>query len=435
MKRRVVITGMGAVTPVGTGIEAFGKALREGKSGIGPLTRFGDGLDAARLAAEPVPQNRYPRTGTAEPVRRNRYSRTGSLEPVPEAYEVKDFTPLQGTRLLDPFIQYALAAAKEAAETARFDSKAVDPYRIGIVVSSSKGGVHSFHELVPRFLARPSAILGARVYTNLVPNFAAQWIARKWKIQGPAKCYVTACSTGTTSMIEGMRMVEEGVVDYAFAGASDASIVPLMVAAYEKMRVLSPDGMHPFDRRRKGFLLGEGAGVVFLETFESARARGAKIYAEIIGFSYGMDTSHPITFDPGEEALARSLKTLLRTASISVDQIDYVNLHGTGTRAGDLYETEQIKKAFGAKAYSLAMSSTKSMVGHMLGASGAVEAIACSLAMEGGFLPPTVHFEKEDPRCDLDYTPNRAREKKVSTAISISMGFGGHIANLALRKV
>lgn len=400
MNRRVVITGMGAVTPMGVGVEAFRNALRRGDSGLGPVTRFStDGFKTKK------------------------------------AFEVKNFTPLHGTHLLDPFIQYALHAADEAAQRAQFDSRAIDPFRIGIVVSSSKGGLHSLHAFRERFSERPSAILAARVYANLIPNFACQWIARRWKIQGPALCYVTACASGTTSIIEGARMIREGLVDYAFSGASDASLVPFLVAGYEKMRVLDPDGIFPFDRRRRGFLLGEGAGIVFLETLEGARLRGVKIYGEVAGSSYGSDCWSPTSFDPQGEALSRTLKRLLETIRISPDEIDYLNLHGTGTREGDLYETNQIKQAFGKKAYSISTSSTKSMTGHLLGASGAVEVIACCLAMEGGFIPPTVSLEKEDPPCDLDYTPRRAREKKVSTAVSISMGFGGHIAAIALRKI
>ena len=390
---------MGVVTPIGVGVEAFRKALREGACGVGPVTRFETLGFKTKLA-----------------------------------FEIKNFTPLRGTHLLDPFIQYALAAADEASQMARFDSRSVDPFRIGVSVSSSKGGLHTFHALRERLARNPSAILGARVYANTVPNFAAQWIARKWKIQGPAKCYITACATGTTSIIEGARMIQEGVVDYAFAGASDASLVPFLMAGYEQMRVLSPDGMFPFDRRRKGFLLGEGAGIVFLETLESARARGAKIFAEIAGFAYGSDCYHPVAFDPKEEALARTLREICRKSKFDSDEIDYLNLHGTATKDGDLYETDQIKRAFGKKAYSISTSSTKSMTGHMLGASGAVEIIACCIAMQEGFVPPTIHLEKSDPKCDLDYTPNRAREKKISLAVSHSMGFGGHIAAIALRR-
>ena len=400
MNRRVVITGMGVVTPIGVGVAAFRKGLRKGDCGVGPITRF----EAKGFRTQ-------------------------------QAFEVKNFTPLHGTRLLDPFIQYALHATTEAAQMAQFDSTAVDPYRIGIVVSSSKGGLHSFATLRERFERRPSAILGARVYANLVPNFASQWIARKWKIKGPAKCYITACATGTTSIIEGARLVQEDAVDYAFAGASDASLVPFLMAGYEQMRVLSPDGIFPFDVRRKGFLLGEGAGIVFLETLESARARGVKIYAEIAGFSYGNDCYSPTAFDPQADTLARTLQDSCRRAQISPEEIDYLNLHGTGTQEGDLYETEQIKRAFEKKAYTLSTSSTKSMTGHLLGASGAVEVVACCVAMEEGFIPPTIHLEKPDPKCDLDYTPLRGREKKISIALSHSMGFGGHIAAVALRKV
>ena len=399
MKRRVVITGRGVVTPIGIGVTEFGRGLREGRSGAGPITRFlADGFKCRR------------------------------------AFEVKNFSPDPGTRLLDPFIQYALAATREALAEAHFNPREVDPFRVGVVVSSSKGGFHTLWTLRDRFQNRPSALLAARVYANLVPNFASQWVARKWKIQGPAMCYVTACATGTTSVIEAARLVEEGVVDYAIAGASDASVVPLLLAGYEQMGVLSAGGMRPFDRRRKGFLLGEGAGIVILETRESAQARGAKIFGEIAGYAYGTDCYHPVAFDRKADALARALQALLRKSSLSVEEIDYLNLHGTGTEEGDLYETEQIHRAFGKRATSLATSSTKSMTGHMLGASGAVELIACLVAMEKGFLPPTIELEKSDPRCNLDYTPVRAKAKKVETAVSLSMGFGGHIALMALRK-
>lgn len=400
MNRRVVITGLGVVTPIGTGLGAFRTALCEGKSGEGTITRF----DPQRFKAK-------------------------------KACELKDFTPLHGTHLLDPFIQYALKAADEAVTDAGFDAAAADPYRIGITVGSSKGGIHSLDAFRDRFEKRPSAILGARVYANLVPNFACQWIARRWKITGPAKCYVTACATGTTSIIQGARLIEDGVADYVIAGASDASLVPVLVAGYQNMGALSPDGIFPFDKRRKGFILGEGAGVIFLETLESARARRRKIYAEIAGYAYGTDCHHPVSFDPKADALARTLKELLRKTQISVEEIDYVNLHGTGTLEGDLYETEQIKKAFGKKAYGLTTSSTKSMMGHMMGASGAVEAAAMCVAMEDSFVPPTIHLEKEDPRCDLNYTPRKSHSKQIKTTVSISMGFGGHIALIALRKV
>lgn len=400
MNRRVVITGMGVVTPVGIGVDEFSNSLCNGTSGEGPITRF----------------------------------ETNGFH-CKKAFEVKNFRPLDGTRLLDPYIQYALVAAAEALQNSGIDLEVIDPFRIGIVVSSSKGGMHTFHKLNERFAKNPSAILAARIYSNSIPNFASQWIARKWKVRGPAKCYVTACASGTTSIIEAARMIEEGIVDYAFAGASDASIVPLLMAGYEKMRVLSPDGMHPFDSRRKGFLLGEGAGVVILETLESAEARRAKIFSEIVGHAYATDCHHPLSFDMEDDALGRAIRGVLKKARLSDDEIDYLNLHGTGTQDGDVYETEQIKRVFGERAYSISTSSTKSMTGHMLGATGAVEIIACCLAMQNGFVPPTLSLEKKDPRCDLDYTAKKSRKKKINTSLSISLGFGGHIAAIALRKV
>lgn len=399
--RRVVVTGMGVVTPIGTGMSAFRKSLREGASGEGPITQF----DASNF-------------------------------PVKRAFEVKKFDArAHHVHILDPFIQFGVAAAGEALQNAYFEPEQHDLYRIGISVSSSKGGVHTIDRFEDRFFKNPSAILGARIYANAVPNFAAQWIARRWKIHGPAKCYVAACATGTVAVAEGARMVRDGTVDYCIAGASDASIVPVLLAGYKNMKALSPDHMLPFDRRRKGFLVGEGAGILFLETLESARARGVKIYGEILEHAYGSDSFDLLNFDPKEDALARTLTLLLKRNGLKSEDIDYINLHGTGTRTGDLYETAQIKHTFGHRAYQIPTSSTKSMTGHMLGASGAVEMITTLIAMEDEFIPPTIGLEKPDPECDLDYTPLKSRNAKIHTAISHSMGFGGHIAAVALRKI
>ncbi len=401
MKHRVVVTGMGVVSPIGNSLSLFRKNLEEGVSGEGPIQSF----EAKDF-------------------------------PVKRAFEVKNFEPrLHGTHLLDPFIQYAVTAAAEAQQAAQFHPEQTDLYRVGISVSSSKGGVHTVDRFKDRFEKHPSAILGARIYCNTVPNFAAQWIARRWKVKGPAKCYVAACATGTVAVIEGARMIEEGVVDYCLAGASDASITPLMLAGYHNMKALARGHLHPFDKRRSGFLVGEGAGILFLETLESAKARGVKIVGEILGFEYGCDASDPIHFSESEGALERTLRGLLKKTGLSVNDIDYINLHGTGTKAGDLYETNQIKKALGKQAYQIPMSSIKSMTGHMLGASGAVEIIASLLAMQEGFIPPTIALEEPDPECDLDYVPLRARKASLKRALTHSMGFGGHVAAIALGKV
>lgn len=392
---------MGVLSPAGNGIPEFLSALREGRSGYGPIRSF----DATSF-------------------------------PVKNAYEVKPFTPhVHGTHLLDPFIQYAVGAADEALIHAKFDPAKYDPFQIGIAVSSSKGGVRTLDRFSDRFNRHPSAILGARIYCNSVPNFGTQWIARKWKLQGPAKCYVVACATGTVSILEGAHMVGDGIAEYCLAGASDASLTPLMLGAYKNMKALGDGPMRPFDKRRNGFGVGEGAGVVFLETLESAKKRGAVIYGEILGGAYGTDAYDIVHFNPDDDTLARTIKTALQYSGATEKEVDYINVHGTATQLGDVYETKQLKKLFGKRAHEIPLSSTKSITGHMLGASGAVEIIASLLAMQHDFIPPTAGLEQKDPNCDLDYTPLKAKSAKIKTAVSYSMGFGGHAAAIVLRKV
>ncbi len=401
MKRRVVVTGMGVLSPIGNTLAEFRENLKVGVCGK-------DSKD---------------------------YMTAGGYR-FPPVFPLKDFSPRPyNTQLHDPFIQYAVAAAEQAVADAHFDLKAVDPYTIALSVSSSKGGVHSLGRFKERFLRSPSAMLGARMYTSAVPNFADQWIARRMKIQGPAKCYVAACATGTVAITQGFRMVSEGQAEYCLAGATDASITPLMLGGYDSMKALAKHDIRPFDKRRDGFLVGEGAGVVFLETLESAKARGARIYGEIIEAANGQDSKHPIQFDLEEHALSYTLNVLLKRAGITAREIDYINLHGTGTRHGDLYETLELKEAFGSAAYKIPMSSTKGATGHMLGATGAIEIIATILGIDEGFVPPTLGLEENDPECDLDYTPLKMRPHKITNAIKLSMGFGGNVAAILLRKV
>ncbi len=401
MKRRVVITGMGVLSPIGNTLAEFRENLKAGVSGK---------EDKNYITAEGYE--------------------------FPPVFPLRDFDPRScGTHLLDPFIQYAVAAAEQAVTDAGFDLAAADPYTIALSVSSSKGGVHSLGRFKERFMRSPSAILGARMYTSAVPNFADQWIARRMKIQGPAKCYVAACATGTVAIVQGFRMVSEGDAEYCLAGATDASITPLMLGGYKSMKALAKKEILPFDKRRDGFLVGEGAGVVFLETLEGARARGARIYGEIVESAYGQDSKDPIQFDFKEHALSYTLKVLLDRAGIKAREIDYMNLHGTGTRHGDLYETLELKEALGDEAHNIPMSSTKGATGHMLGATGAVEIIATLLGIKEGFVPPTLGLEEKDPECDLDYTPRKTRAHKITNAIKISMGFGGQIAAVLFRKV
>lgn len=400
-KRRVVVTGMGVLSPIGNTLAEFRENLKAGISG-----------------------------------KENAEHSVVEGHNFPPVFRLKNFNAHScKTHLLDPFIQYAVAAAEQAVADASFDAAAADPYDIALSVSSSKGGVHSLGRFKERFARNPSAILGARMFTSAVPNFADQWIARRMKIQGPAKCYVAACATGTVAIVQGFRMVSEGEAEYCLAGATDASISPLLLGGYNNMKALAIRDIRPFDIRRDGFLVGEGAGVVFLEALESAKARGVRIYGEIVEAAYGQDSKQPIHFDLDEHALSYTLGALFKRAGITPQEIDTINLHGTGTRHGDLYETEELKAALGAQAYKIPMSSTKGATGHMLGATGAIEIIATLLGIYEGFIPPTVGLEKKDPACDLDYTPWKMRSCKITNAIKISMGFGGQVAAVLLRKV
>jgi len=396
--KKVVITGIGALTPIGLNAGDFAHGLRDGRLGAGDITKF----DTKNF-------------------------------PVKKAFELKGWTPPEDSSEFDPFIQYAVAASNEALRDARIDLESIDRHRVGVVVSSSKGGVTTLDSVLSRGYSylpdKKDALLN-----SLTPDRAAQVICRLHGIKGPVKNYVMACATGTTSIIEGVKMVASGEVDYCLAGATDASITPLILAGYNKMGVCSPDRMRPFDNGRSGFIVGEGAGCVFLESKESAVSRSAKIYGEVLATTAAQDTFHPVRFSPEEGTLSNMLIDLCHKSQVASREIDYLNVHGTATREGDLYETREIKRAFGKDAYDLTCSSTKSMVGHMLGAAGAVEFIACLIAIKKSFVPPTVSYEKPDPECDLNYTPNTAREKNVHIACSISMAFGGHVAGIMVSK-
>jgi 3-oxoacyl-[acyl-carrier-protein] synthase II len=401
MNRRVVITGMGAVTPLGLNSQELAESLKAGRDGISAIDRF----DTSEF-------------------------------PVKKAGQVRGFSAKNlGVSSLDPFIQYAVSASSEAIEQSHIDFESLDPYRVGLSISSSKGGLHTFDRLSHRLQKNPSARLGLHFLTNMAPNFAAQWMARKWKIKGPSKCYIAACATGTVAIAEGYRMVRDGEIDVCLAGASDASIVPFLLGGYRKMKVMAKNMMSPFAKNREGFFVGEGAGVVLLETLENAQARQAKIFAEIKSYQYGTDCMHALHFSENENILSRIALASVEKADLKVQDIDYVNLHGTATPSGDIYETNQMKEIFGKAVNKIPMSSTKSMTGHMLGASGAVEIVACALAIDQGFLPPTINFDEKDMDCDLDYVANQSRQAKVNHTMSVSMGFGGHAASLILGKV
>ncbi len=401
MLKTVVVSGMGVVSPIGNNLSEFREALRAGKSGEGQIQRFD----------------------------------TSSF-PIKKACEVKNFKPGWRTSLLDPFIQYSFAAAEEAVQDAGINLKEVDPYRIGIVMGSSKGGMVTFEQVKEKYGdTLPSALHTAAFYASFPPHMGAQWLAKRHKVKGPAKCFTAACSTGTYSIIDGAQMVADGEVDYCMAGSSDASITKMMLAAYRNMKAHSKnEKMRPYDVDRDGFLIGEGSGMVFLESEESAKARGAKIYAKIIASSFGGDGVSLIHYDERAHGLSSVVDRAFKSKGLKPSDMDYVSMHGTSTVAGDRYEVNEIKHLFKSSAEQIPMSSIKSMTGHMLGAGGSVEFIASCLSISEGWVPPTIHLDNVEEGFDLDFVPNQMREKKVGMALSFSLAFGGQMGAIVVSK-
>ncbi len=398
-KRRVVVTGVGIVSSIGIGKAAFAAALRNGQSGRVPIARFDT-----------------------------------SDYPFRFAHEIRNFD-FPSQKPADRVIEYARQAANEAIQDSGLPLSSIDPYRLAVSFSSSKGGVETLVDLLesenqPYFAAR-----AASLFRGVFPDQVALRLAAEHGICGPVKSWIGACATGNLALADAYYLLADGYADVVLAGASDASIVPLFLAGYQQMKVLTSDQMRPFDEERSGFLVGEGSAAFTLEVFESARARGAHIYAEIGAVGMGQETSHPLFFDDEEGTLSRLMLQTVKKAEQKTTDIDYINLHGTATQHGDLYETREIKKAFGVHAYALSTSTIKPMTGHVLGASGAIEAAATLLAMEGGFVPPTLGLGKPDSECDLNYTAGKAEFKKIKTALSISMGFGGQAAAILLRQI
>jgi 3-oxoacyl-[acyl-carrier-protein] synthase II len=393
MRKKVVVTGIGLVTPIGVTKTEITSRL---------MNAHGASFSRFSLCSEPHP-----------PV---------NVFPVPSQSE--------HSGSFDPVIRFGLDAVRRALDDAELTDREVATCNTGIVVSSSKGGVGSFARYSQAVLGEPLHGSSAfRLHANLAPDCLSGWIARKWKVRGPVKNIVTACATGTHSIIAGVRMIEDGDIKRCIVGASDASIDPLMLSGYQRLGVYAKEMIRPFDARRDGFLVGEGAGILILEEEESAQCRGAAIYGRVDGYIEGQETAGALHFPDRNNTLSELLRRLCRMHAIS--HVDYINAHATGTKAGDLYESQQIKKAF-TDAASIPISSTKSFTGHMLGASGAVEAGFCLFALKNNFIPPTLSLEKADQSCGLDYVPLHARKKRLRRVLSISMGFGGQIGILLL---
>ena len=406
---RVVITGMGVISPVGNDIRSFGESLFSGKSGIGLITRFDATEFKTKVAAEVK--------GFA-----------------PEAYGIDKGE----ARRMDLFTQYAMAAAHEAVNESGIIGQ-VAPERLGVYVGSGIGGMHTFVAETEKLLTRGPGRVSPLYIPMMIGNIAAGNIAIRYNAQGPSLPVVTACATSTNAIGEAYRAIKHGYADAILAGGSEATVEPLGIAGFISCKALAetedPEcASLPFDIRRSGFVMGEGAGVVVLETYEGAKARGAKILAEVIGYGNTCDAHHITAPHPEAIGGARAIDLAVREAGGIQGQL-YINAHGTGTPLNDRLETMAIKAALGEEAARKALiSSTKSMTGHMLGAAGAAELIASVLALNAGVVPPTIHLDQPDPECDLDYVPNVARSVGIGMALSISLGFGGHNGALVIRR-
>jgi 3-oxoacyl-[acyl-carrier-protein] synthase II len=411
MKRRVVVTGMGALTPVGNDVATTWKALVSGASGAANITKF----DASKF-------------------------------PVRFACEVKGFDPLQymdrkEAKRADWYTQYALAAAVQAMKDAALDNGAnVDPDRVGVILGSGIGGLKSFEEQHDVYRERGQSKISPFFIPMFIADIAAGIVSMRFNAKGPNYATVSACATSAHAIGDAYRTIQYGDADIMITGGSEATVTPMAIGGFANMKALSernesPEtASRPFDATRDGFVMGEGAGVVILEELEHARKRGARIYAEIVGYGATGDAYHLTAPAPEGEGAQRAMLRALKDAKVDVDDIQYINAHGTSTPANDLNETKAIKAVFGDSARDINVSSTKSATGHMLGAAGAVEFIICTHVVRECTIPPTINYETPDPELDLNYTPNKSAKRDVRVALSNSFGFGGHNVSLAVRR-
>jgi len=417
-RRRVVVTGLGALTPLGNTAEEFWAGLIQGRSGIGPITKFDAHAKDAHGAY------RYP-TRIAGEVR--------NFDPL-------NFVDKKEARRLDPYLQYAVASAVMAVQDAGFDLAKIDRDRFGVIVGSGIGGITTLLEGEHTLLEKGPERVSPFLIPMLIVNMSSGLISIRFGAKGPNTSVVTACATGNHAIGDAFKVIERGDADLMIAGGAEAIIVPLTMAGFCAMKAMTnrndepPRASRPFEADRDGFVPSEGAGIVILEALEHARRRDARIYAELIGYGMSADAHHMTAPDPDGDGALRAMASAVRDAGLEPTAIGYINAHGTSTPYNDKFETIAIKRLFGEHAGRLAVSSTKSMTGHLLGAAGGVEAIATTLALHHGILPPTINYETPDPDCDLDYIPNQARKQDVEVALSNAFGFGGTNATLAFKK-
>ena len=408
--KRVVVTGLGAVTPIGNTAEEFWAALMQGTSGIGPITRFDTNGYPTRIAGEL------------------------------KGFESLKYIDKKDDRKLDPFVKYAIACAVMAVDDAGLVLSQVDKTRFGVLVGSGIGGITTLLDTHDVLNAKGPDRVSPFFIPMLIINMASGLISMRFGAKGPNSSVVTACATGNHAIGDAMKIIQRGDADIMIAGGAEAMIIPLTIAGFCQMKAMSTrndepaKASRPFDANRDGFVCGEGGGLLILESLEHALRRDARIYAELIGYGMTGDAHHMTAPDPEGDGAARAMAAALHDADVPVTAVNYINAHGTSTPYNDKFETMAIKRVFGEHARKMAVSSTKSMTGHLLGAAGGVEAIATVLAMHHGILPPTINYETPDPDCDLDYVPNQARKQEVEVALSNAFGFGGTNAILAFRK-
>ena len=410
-KKRVVITGMGAVTPIGNSVKEFWDGMMAGKSGADMIKKF----DATQYATK-------------------------------FACEVKDFCPAEDVispkelKRIDLFAQFAIVAAEEAIRDSGLDFEKVNRERAGVIIGSGIGGIMSFEEEHKKYLNGGPRRVSPFFIPQMIIDIASGHVSIKYGLKGPNYASVSACATASHNIGNAFKTIQRGDADLMISGGSEAAICPMGVAGFNAMKAISTrnddpqKASRPFDKNRDGFVMGEGAGIVVLEELEHAKKRGAAIYAEMQGIGFTADAHHITAPSPGGEGAVRAMHLCLADGGLNIEDVQYINAHGTSTPYNDKSESEAIKTLFGEYAYKLNVSSTKSMVGHLLGAAGGVELIASVLAINNGMIPPTINYEEPDPDCDLNYTPNQPVEKKVKAAISNTFGFGGHNAVLSVSE-
>lgn len=410
-ENRVVVTGLGVITPNGNDVASFWNAMKEGRGGVGPLTSFDPSKFDSRIAAE-----------------------VKGFDPAQHGMSFKDI------KRMDKFSQYAVASAGQAIKSAGLDLEKADRERIGVIVGSGIGSLYTIEAEHSIYLNKGPSRLSPFLIPMLIVNEASGQVAIHYGLKGPNTCVATACASGSHSIGDAFRILERGDADVMVCGGTESCVVPTGVGGFCALKALSTRNneparaSRPFDKERDGFIMAEGCGIVVLETLGHARKRNALIIAEMVGYGMSCDAHHITAPDPEGDGAMRAIKLAMNDAKINPGDVTYINAHGTSTKLNDKLETLAIKKAFGDYARKVMVSSTKSMTGHLLGAAGGVEFVVCCLAIKEGVVPPTINYEYPDPDCDLDYVPNTARKTKVKVCLSNSLGFGGHNATLAVRE-